>query len=951
MKTRLLLTTLLLCAVLETYGQKIAGYLPSYRNPSPTLIQYSKLTHVLYSFVNPNSSGDLVGINVPNIGDANYDFNMNNFIIAKSNCYPMVPNGPKLVISVGGADGGNVRANNLSNVCGNATARANFVSRLVSFAIQHNLDGIDIDWEFPTTTTAKNNHQSLLADLRAAINASSNPSLRIGAALGGETTGSPNHTQYINAASLAYIDDFNLMAYDLPASYNTNNHSALGNMATLISNWNTFGVPIAKMVLGVPFYGRTPGRSSTNGEYNVFTAGYSAAALASALTSDGPSTTGGFYYNGKTTLEAKVDLIINTNCGQGIMIWDVGQDRTDAYSLLNVIYNRINTNACTLPTPNLGADAPLCGTNITLTANGTNAASGRSFEWRRNGTLITTTTTNTYNATQGGTWTVTVKEGCCKRSDEIIVSQGSTVSANGATRCGAGTLNLTIGSSGSTYDWYDANTNGTYLGSGTPFTTPSISATTTFYVQQNSGNSTYYTGKSYPGTGPQKEYGDYLGKAHWANKMVVSQTLTIKSVDIYYSGPAVSGARLVAYSAADGLTPVYQSTPENLPAQSTTPLASGFPYTLNANMTLPPGTYYMAVYAPGADAQGANPGITMDPNGVVTAYAQTGVFSIDGRAYVNWSGGFNATGSQGANYGQLFNWVINAGNNPCGRTSVIATINCAPSVTLTSPAPPGPVTAPSGSPMTLSATTSDDGTIASVVYEIRNAATNALITTVTGGAGPNYNATWTPSAGMQYKIRAVATDNGLLSTSTADVVVDVSLPVTLLSFDAQKENQTVLLSWATASEVNNERFVVERSADGIFFEAIGTVAGQGTSNSIAYYTLTDASPLQGFSYYRLMQYDYDGSATQSAIKPVRFASAFVAAPAPNPFEHSTTLIAETQQTFRLRILSLQGTLVEEKEYKAGNTSFEIGQQLSPGFYILAIVTSDQTFTYKIEKLK
>ena len=951
MKTLLLLTTILLSAVLGTYGQKIAGYLPSYRDPSPALIQYSKLTHVLYSFVNPNSNGDLVGINIPNIGDANYDFNMNNFIIAKANCYPMVPNGPKLVISVGGADGGNVRANNLTNVCGNVTARANFVAKLVSFAILHNLEGIDIDWEFPTSTIAKNNHQSLLADLRAAISASSNPSIRIGAALGGETTGSPNHTQYINSASLAYIDDFNLMAYDLPSGYNTNNHSALSNMSALISNWNAFGVPLAKMVLGVPFYGRTPGRASANGEYNVFTAGYSAAALASALASDGPSTTGGFYYNGKATLEAKVDMIITANCGQGIMIWDVGQDRTDAYSLLNVIYNRINATACTLPTPNLGTDASLCGASITLTASGTSAATGRSFEWKRNSTLITTTTVNTYSATQGGTWTVTVKEGCCKRSDEVIVTQGSTVSAEGATRCGNGTLNLTINSTGSTYDWYSANTNGTYLASGTPFTTPVISATTTYYVQQNSGSSTYYTGKTYPGAGPQKEYADYLGKAHWANKMVVSQTLTIKSVDVYYSGPAISNARLVAYSAADGLTPVYQSTPVNLPAQSTSALASGFPYTLITNLTLPPGTYYMAVYAPGADAQASNPGITMDPNGVATPYAQTGLFSIDGRAYVNWSGGFNATGAQVPYYGQLFNWVITAGSNPCGRTAVVATVNCAPTVTLTSPAPPGPVSQPAGSPMNLSATASDDGSITSVVYEIRNAVTNALITTVTGGAGPNYTASWTPSAGIQYKIRAVATDNGSLSTSSGDITIDVSLPVTLLYFEAQKENQYVSLSWATASELNNERFTVERSADGISFETIGTIAGQGTSNVIYYYALTDESPLPGISYYRLTQYDYDGTATQSAIKQVRFTTAFVAAPAPNPFETITSLTSSTQEAFRVKILSLQGMLLEDREYKAGNTAYELGQQLAPGFYILAIVTADETFTYKIEKLR
>src|SRR4051812_44518829 len=98
MKTRLLLAFLLLAIPLLSFSQKIVGYLPGYRNPSPTLIQYTKMTHVLFAFANPNSSGVLVGINTPNIGDPNYDFAMNNFIVAKANCYPIIPNGPKLIL-------------------------------------------------------------------------------------------------------------------------------------------------------------------------------------------------------------------------------------------------------------------------------------------------------------------------------------------------------------------------------------------------------------------------------------------------------------------------------------------------------------------------------------------------------------------------------------------------------------------------------------------------------------------------------------------------------------------------------------------------------------------------------------------------------------------------------------------------------------------------------------
>jgi chitinase len=948
MKTRLLITSFLLVASLPLFSQKIVGYLPSYRNPSPTLIQYSKMTHVLYAFINPNSNGDLVGVTIPNIGDANYDFGMNNFIVAKSNCYPMVPNGPKLIISVGGADAGNVRSTNLSTVCGNSTTRANFIAQIVSFAITNNLAGIDIDWEFPTATADKNNHQSLLTDLRAAITASTNPNLRIGITIGGETTGSPNHTQYINTASLAYVDDFNIMAYDLPISYNANNHSALTNMAPMIANWNTFGVPLSKMVLGVPFYGRTPARVSTNGEYNTFTSGLTGAALTTAFTSDGPSTTGGFYYNGQATLQAKVDLIITTNCGQGVMIWDVGQDRTDAYSLLSVLYSEVNTVACTMAQPNLGADINFCGTTTTLTAAGTSATS---YVWKRNGTTVATTTTNSYTISQGGTWTVTAIQGCCQKTDEIIVTQGSVITAPGNNRCGSGIINLSVTSTGSTYDWFDASTGGNYLSTGSIYS-PSITATTTYYVEQNAGNSTYYTGKTYPGSSPQKEYADYSGKAHWANKMVVSQTLTIQSVDIYYSGPAVSSARLVAYSSADGLTPVYQSTPVNLPAQTTTALAAGFPYTLNTNLTLPAGTYYMAIYAPGADAQGADPGVTLDPNGIATPYTQAGLFSIGGQAFVNWSGGFNASSTPSANYGQLFNWVITAASNPCGRTAVVAAINCPPVVALTSPAPPGPVAMNVGVAITLTVTASDDGSIASVVYEIRNASTNVLITTITGGTSPTYMASWTPTSGISYKIRAVATDNTALSTSTADVTVNVSLPVTLLSFDAEKENEVVLVTWATANEINNDYFAIERSSDGNQFESIGSVKGNKNSNTLLDYVFTDEQPLYGKSYYRLAQYDFDGTKQESEIRTVDYSTASLITISPNPFEEMTNLsVSPAGTAFKIKIISLQGSLMEEQEYTSDDRNvYTIGKSLNPGVYILTISTPQNTVTYKIEKL-
>lgn len=86
------------------------------------------------------------------------------------------------------------------------------------------------------------------------------------------------------------------------------------------------------------------------------------------------------------------------------------------------------------------------------------------------------------------------------------------------------------------------------------------------------------------------------------------------------------------------------------------------------------------------------------------------------------------------------------------------------------------------------------------------------------------------------------------------------LPVTLLYLTADAiDNKYIQLDWATASEINNQGFEIERSTDGANFERIGWVDGHGTSNSTLYYSMDDktAQPSVVY-YYRLKQVDIDG---------------------------------------------------------------------------------------------
>jgi hypothetical protein len=86
----------------------------------------------------------------------------------------------------------------------------------------------------------------------------------------------------------------------------------------------------------------------------------------------------------------------------------------------------------------------------------------------------------------------------------------------------------------------------------------------------------------------------------------------------------------------------------------------------------------------------------------------------------------------------------------------------------------------------------------------------------------------------------------------------IVLPITLISFNVQEQTDFVRLTWATASELNFDRFFIERSLDGKEFSEIGSMKGAGTSVSRRDYAFDDKAPIVGRSYYRLKAVDYDG---------------------------------------------------------------------------------------------
>lgn len=99
-------------------------------------------------------------------------------------------------------------------------------------------------------------------------------------------------------------------------------------------------------------------------------------------------------------------------------------------------------------------------------------------------------------------------------------------------------------------------------------------------------------------------------------------------------------------------------------------------------------------------------------------------------------------------------------------------------------------------------------------------------------------------------------------------ISSIILPVTFKQVEAKRQNKNTEIFFSTASEVNNDFFTIERSSDGIVFEAVGTLQGAGNATSIQKYYFEDRDVPSGVLYYRIKQTDFDGRFDYSPLVKV-----------------------------------------------------------------------------------
>ncbi|AHJ98854.1 hypothetical protein Hsw_3259 [Hymenobacter swuensis DY53] len=177
----------------------------------------------------------------------------------------------------------------------------------------------------------------------------------------------------------------------------------------------------------------------------------------------------------------------------------------------------------------------------------------------------------------------------------------------------------------------------------------------------------------------------------------------------------------------------------------------------------------------------------------------------------------------------------------------------------------------------------------------------------------------------------------LASTQLSQASGNNPLPVTLTRFAASRQEQNVTVTWATAAEIQNAYFEVQRSTDGIHFDALGQVAGNGTTTTGAAYSFLDQHPLSTVAYYRLKQVDVDGTSVFSSVVTVagrKLNASFY----PNPSSQYISLPV-TSSLVQYRVYSSTGKTVATGEAQGGAT-VDL-QRVPTGIYFLELITEGQ----------
>ncbi|MBN1293977.1 MAG: glycoside hydrolase family 18 protein [Candidatus Latescibacteria bacterium] len=305
--------------------QIVLGYYPAWVKESypATAVNFSILTHIIHAFAWPEADGSISlweGFEYPGLIDE----------VHKSD--------RKILVALGGW--GNCEG--FPPVAADPKIRARFVTNIMEFCAKHGYDGIDLDWEFPANPVERDNLTRLVSNLRVAADKLGKPFLITMAISAGTWSG--DHNDY--AALKDKIDWFNDMTYDFygnwteRAGHNSPLYATQESVDTSINFLvKRMGVPPDKIIMGLPFYGRTFNTSSL---YGLKTGGdgivykeivkkiddgwqrqWDDVSMVPYLVNPAKNTM--IFYDDPESIKIKCNYAREKNL-RGVMIWSIGSD-------------------------------------------------------------------------------------------------------------------------------------------------------------------------------------------------------------------------------------------------------------------------------------------------------------------------------------------------------------------------------------------------------------------------------------------------------------------------------------------------------------------------------------------------------------------------------------------------------------------------------------------------
>lgn len=280
--------------LVRTEPFKVVGYVTPAANIDA--IDFSLLTHINYSFLIPRANGTTRPFGAPNHLRK---------VVAQAQKHDV-----KVLIAVGGWGWDK----EFETLAADPAIRAKLAKRVAEFCATYELDGVDIDWEYPNAGASAANFAALAMDFRSALPA--------GALVTAAVLADATDAAGVSTDAVGHLNFINLMAYDGPR----NNHSSLAMAERSLATWLARGIHPDKLVLGVPFYARPSGAA-----YRALLANDAATASGDRILYKGVEQN----YNGPATIRRKTEFALQL--AGGIMIWELSQDARGSDSLLRVI--------------------------------------------------------------------------------------------------------------------------------------------------------------------------------------------------------------------------------------------------------------------------------------------------------------------------------------------------------------------------------------------------------------------------------------------------------------------------------------------------------------------------------------------------------------------------------------------------------------------------------------